>query len=86
MKNSDYLLLISFIFLLFILTWINQDKHHKEQMQEIQELKVLIQERAVKDTLYWEHLETCAFVNKDNVGIGYQGYLYDKYHRKYINK
>jgi hypothetical protein len=56
---------------------------HNDQMKEIQELKILIQERAVKDTLYWNHLENCAFIQKDSIGVGYQSYLYSKYHRKY---
>jgi len=88
MKKDEFyfgLILIVCIFTILSLNWRITDCH-KEQMQEIQELKILIQERAVKDTLYWEHLENCAFIHKDSIGVGYQGYLYDKYHRKYIKK
>lgn len=59
---------------------------HDKLQKDITELKIMVQERAVKDTLYWEHLENCAFIHKDSIGVGYQGYLYDKYHRKYVKK
>ena len=69
--------------LLFGVLVVQNTIQHNDQMKEIRELKILIQERAVKDTLYWKHLENCAFIQKDSIGVGYQSYLYSKYHRKY---
>ena len=84
-KNDlDFLLLVIIICIVLIgSNWKIEDLH-KKQMQSIQELKREIQKRNHLDSLYWGHLENCAFIHTDSVGVGYQGYLYDKYHRKYI--
>lgn len=63
------------------------ESHTKSQtdvvMMKLDSLQISIEKRTYLDSLYWEHLEQCAFINKDSVGITSQGYFYDKYHRKY---
>jgi hypothetical protein len=86
MKKGRFWILYILIVWFGIFNGYRSKVRHKKEMEAITELKIMVQQRAVKDTLYWEHLEKCAFINKDNIGIGHQGYLYDKYHRKYIRK
>lgn len=86
MKRDDlnFLLLVIIICIVLIGSNWKIETLHEKQMQSIQELKREIQKRNHLDSLYWDHLENCAFIHTDSVGVGYQGYLYDKYHRKYI--
>jgi hypothetical protein len=58
------------------------EMYKKEQRQAIDELKTAIEQRNYLDSLYWEHLENCSFIHKESIGVGYQGYLYDKESRK----
>lgn len=57
---------------------------HNDQMKEIQELKILIEKRTLKDSLYLEHMKECAFISREDIGVGHQGYLYSKYFRNNI--
>jgi len=78
MRNICLLLLALFV---FTNVWTN--KQIKDSRNEIQELKYLIEKRTYLDSCYWDHLEDCSFIRKDSIGVGYQGYLYDKYSRVY---
>jgi hypothetical protein len=86
MKESNFWILVILITCVNAFDWVNDDYYHKKQMQATEELKIKVGERTHLDSLYWEHLENCSFIHKDSVGVGYQGYLYDKYHRKYVKK
>lgn len=57
---------------------------HEEQMQKLEEIQQSIEQRNHLDSLYWNHLENCAFINREEVKVGYQGYLYSTYHRNNI--
>ena len=67
----------------FTIVIVKMSVNHNDQMKGIQEIKISIEKRNHLDTLYWNHLENCAFIQKDSIGVGYQSYLYSKYHRKY---
>jgi hypothetical protein len=71
------------ILLILIIFWIGvviiQDElNHEEQMQKLEEIQQSIEQRNHLDSLYWEHLENCSFIHKDQISVGYQGYLYYK--------
>lgn len=88
LKRDDLdfsIVILAIILTLIGINWKIEDLH-KEQMQKMEEIKKGIQKRNHLDSLYWEHLENCAFIHKDSIGVGYQGYLYDKYYRKYVKK
>lgn len=77
MKTIDFLLLGGLVMcLLFILTWQNEDRHHKEQKELIEQrfnkLDSLLQHRSELDSLYWNHLEECSFELKDE--LSYSNY------------
>ena len=57
------------------------EKRHEETIDALEELTIKISQRTHLDSLYWEHLEKCSFIHKDSIGVGHQGYLYDKYNR-----
>lgn len=56
---------------------------HETEIQKLEEIQQSIEKRNHLDSLYWEHLENCAFIRNDSIGVDYRGYLYDKYHRVY---
>ncbi len=60
------------------------DENYKKQMQEIKELKILIEKRTLRDSLYLEHMKECAFISREDIAVGHQGYLYSKYFRNNI--
>jgi len=62
--------------------YINMDNQF-ERMKKLEEIQQSIERRTHLDSLYWNHLEHCTFIRNDSIGVGYQGYLYDKYHRIY---
>jgi hypothetical protein len=53
-----------------------------ELKEDIEELQESIEQRNHLDSLYWSHLENCSFIHKESIGVGYQGYLYNKESRK----
>ena len=81
-----FIIIIISIYSLSIINTIDRYNQHEETIQRFNQLDSTMTHRSQLDSIYWNHLENCAFVNKDSIGIGYQGYLYDKYHRKYIKK
>ena len=59
-------LLTFLIVILFIISWKVEDKQHEEVISRINEIDSLLSRRNHLDTLYWIHLEQCAFELKDN--------------------
>jgi hypothetical protein len=51
---------------------------HEIEMQKLEEIQRSIEQRNHLDSLYWEHLENYSFIHKDQISVGYQGYLYYK--------
>jgi len=82
MKTNYFIILFLLIVFIALINSYFKDKYHEEQMQAIEELKIKVEERTHLDSLYWKHIENCSFIHKDSIGIGYQGYIYDKYNRK----
>ena len=82
MKSSVFLLWL-LIVTVFGLSSYMRYTQHKETIQRFNQLDSIMTHRSHLDSMYWNHLEKCAFVHKDSIGIGYQGYLYSKYNRKY---
>lgn len=79
MKTLMFFLIIAWISIVIV----QDELNHEEQMQKLEEIQMSIERRNHLDSLYWGHLENCAFIRKDSIGVGYQGYLYDKYSRVY---
>ncbi len=65
MKNSDLFLLIIGMSVIIILTIIlnhkDQERQHEEIIQRFNRVDSIIAKRNHIDTLYWIHLEQCAF-------------------------
>ena len=84
MKDVNFLGLIAIICCLSIINSLHRATNYKDQMKEIQELKILIEQRTYLDSLYWDHLEKCSFIHKDSIGVRRDGTLYDKYQRRWL--
>ena len=84
--NRLEILLTAVFFLLFILQLVGFTSTEKIEKQYRIELSVrdsIIENYSYRDSLIIDHLSKCSYIHKDSVGVGYQGYLYSKYHRKY---
>jgi hypothetical protein len=40
-----------------------------------------MQHRTQLDSLYWNHLQECSFLSKEDIKTDSRGYLYSVYHR-----
>jgi hypothetical protein len=54
-----------------------------ESNKQIEEKVGKLLEQEYKNKIYWEHIGSCSFINRDSIKVGHQGYLYSTYHRKY---
>jgi len=82
-ENIACYAVIALVILMIVLAVIYQRDNHIRLKEMEDRIEESIEKRSYLDSLYWAHLEKCAFIHKDSIGIGYQGYLYDKYSRKY---
>jgi hypothetical protein len=44
-------------------------------------ISTVIAERDHLDSLYRDHLDNCSFIEKDDINLDSQGYLYSHYHK-----
>jgi len=72
------------LLLVVILLTVNTRLILESNEQVMFKLDSVYKSQAYKDSIYWEHIGKCSFIHNDSVAIGHQGYLYSKYHRKYI--
>ena len=76
------------IIILLVLSITLQVCYRVDTQKEIKEISYHIDSimvhRVYIDSLYWDHLENCAFVNREEIKVGHQGYLYSTYHRNNI--
>jgi len=56
-------------------------KHHNQEVQIMSELGDRLDKRDYLDSLYYDHLKDCSMIDSENIGVGYRGTLYSKYHR-----
>jgi len=64
-ENSDLIFvdILSFlaIVILFITTWVGIDNNQKDMKARLDRIEQQIKHRSKLDSLYWNHLEECAF-------------------------
>lgn len=54
---------------------------HNQQVQIMSELGDRLDKRDYLDSIYYDHLKDCSMIDSENIGVGYRGTLYSKYHR-----
>jgi hypothetical protein len=78
--------LIAIILILFAIKINNKaDKLLKIQTDtrlELDTMRIMIDNHFHRDSVLKAHFSECAFVSNSDVGIGYQGYFYDKNYRR----
>ena len=60
---------------------ITEKKSREEIMGRLTRIEAKIDRRDNLDSLYMNHLKDCSFLDKESIGVGYDGYLYSHYHR-----
>jgi hypothetical protein len=78
------LLIMSFFFTLVIaVLFVRIENIQARYEKDIVVRDSILSKYMYRDSLILDHLNNCSYIHKDEVGVGYQGYLYSKYHRKY---
>jgi len=83
MKKTDHIilgLLICIIFYVVNDAYISK-KRHQTEMRKLTRIEAKVDRKINIDSMYLEHVTKCAFIDKENVKVGYDGYLYSAYHR-----
>lgn len=52
----------------------------KEIIIKLDSLEQRLDDRSYLDSLYWDHLTKCSFIDKYNVKVGHNGYLRTTYY------
>ncbi len=81
--DSIFVALVILITLLNVKDIVFDQLDHKETMDKLDVIEQRIEERTYLDSLYWEHLEECAFVSREDIKTDSRGYLYSQYLKKY---
>ena len=50
------------------------------------EIHSLLVDKNYGDSIHYDHLKNCSYIDRDNVKVGYNGVLYSAYHKKYDRK
>ena len=71
-ENEDLIfinILISLVAIitLFVVTWVDIDNNQKDMKARLDRIEQQIKHRSKLDSLYWDHLEECAFELKEGV-------------------
>jgi hypothetical protein len=88
--NNENLTIFNFVFSLLILLLLicNNFKHNDEISdlhKQTKDLTIQIDSLNTRLDLMNDHYKECAFISREDVAIGYQGYFYSKYHRNPVN-
>ena len=50
------------------------------------EIHSLLVDKNYGDSIHYDHLKNCSYIDRDNVKVGYNGVLYSAYYKKYDRK
>jgi hypothetical protein len=54
---------------------------HEEVMVKLDSIHQDLKKRDYLDSLTYDHLKDCSFLDKESVSVGHNGYLFSNYHR-----
>ena len=74
-------MIVLIIALLIVLVF--EELGHRDTMDKLDVIEQRIEERTYLDSLYWDHLESCGFVSREDIKTDSRGYFYSQYLKKY---
>lgn len=80
--TTSFILITIFMLICFVILFVSVEEIEAGYKKEVIVRDSIISEYAYRDSLILEHLKDCSFIDKNDIGVGHQGYLYSKYHYK----